>query len=409
MPDLQLTEDQQHLRDLARTVAAKSVAPRVEHADRFADGHLSVEEFRAMVSEVHSAGITTLLLPEEYHGAGLGAFDNALVHEEFGAVDAGVAGALNLSMTVPGMIVAAGTDEQKQRYFGLMADQPDFLIAGALNEPDVAGSDMFDPAPDPSRGTRTKARRDGDSWVIDGRKAAWVTNAGVASTYVVFARTDASVPGPLGTSAFWVPADTPGVHVGKRSQLLGLRSAFHAEVALDGVRVPAHDLIGPQGGGLALMGSSTAPMVIGLAASFVGLARTAYERAFAHAHAHRSWGKPLAEHQAVALMLADAWTEVRRARLAVWDAALALDAAAVTGPTPELGALLPAAKQHAVEAAIANAERAVKVLGATGVAVGGGAEKLLRDAWTGWSCDFTGDLLRLSTAAGLSQGNIASA
>jgi alkylation response protein AidB-like acyl-CoA dehydrogenase len=173
-------------------------------------------------------------------------------------------------------------------------------------------------------------------------------------------------------------------------------------VLLDDVRVPDEDVIGPVGGGLTLMQTSTAPMVTGLAAIFVGVARTAYETALEYADQRRSWGRPIRDHQAVAMMLTDAAATYRRARLAVLEAAWTIDRVAADQADPaELGFLLPAAKQHAVEAAIANAELAVKAFGASGVAEGLGPEKLLRDAWTGWACDFTGDMLRLAAAAGL--------
>jgi alkylation response protein AidB-like acyl-CoA dehydrogenase len=326
----------------------------------------------------------------------------ALVGEELGAVDAGVASAVNLTMTVPAMVRAAGTPDQQRRILTAAAGDDGFLIAGALSESGVAGSELFDPEPSAERGIRTRATLDGDTWVLHGGKSGWVTNAGIADAYVVFARTDPAVPAVAGTTAFWVPARTPGVTVGPRTSFLGLRSAWHAEVTFDDVRLGEDAVIGPPGAGLALMQSSTPAMVVGLAAVFVGVARTAYEISLAHAGDRTSWGRALREHQAVALMLADAATTYRRARLAVWDAAWLLDAVARGAADPaDLGVVLPACKEHAVTAAIANAERAVKIHGATGVATGAGPEKLLRDAWTGYSCDFTGDMLRLAVAAAL--------
>lgn len=405
--DLTPSEDERELRALARHLAATSIAPAVEAAERDGDGHLDLPAFRAVVRDAAKAGVLGLLVPPEYGGGGQGALAAALVAEELGAADAGIAAALNLTMTVPAMVAAAGTDAQKELVLRAAASDEGLVVAGALSEADVAGSELFDPAPVPERGIRTRAvpvsDEQGDGWVIDGMKSGWVTNAGAADAYVVFARTEPDRPAATGTTAFWVPADTAGVRVGSRTSFLGMRSAFHAEVAFDGVRLPADALIGPRGGGLGLMQSATPAMVVGLAAVFVGVARAAAEAAVAYAGERRSWGRPLREHQLVAVQLADAVTTHRRARLAVWEAAALLDdvTAGRGGDPADLGVLLPSCKEHAVTAAIANAERAVKVFGAAGVASGAGPEKLLRDAWTGYACDFTGDLLRLATAAAL--------
>lgn len=402
MRQVQLTDERRALRETAATLAAKEIGPRVERADREADGHLGLDDHRAITAAAAASGLQSLLLPAEVGGGAGTTLDLVVAMEELGAVDAGVAAGLSLTATVPSLVVAAGTPEQCERWLTRLAAGP-MTLAGALNEPGLAGSDLFDPAPGPGAGLRTRAVRDGGSYVLTGSKAQWVTNAGAADAYLVFARTgEAGAPPVASTSAFWVPAGAAGLSLGPRSELLGLRSGFHAELYLDGVRVPATDRIGPEGGALPLLTSATPAMAVGLAAVFVGVARAAHELAMAHAGSRTSWGVPLRVHQAVALRLADAALEVRQARLLVEEAARAVDAAqAGAADVADLAVLVPAGKQRAVEAAIANAERAVQVLGATGVTRGGGAEKLLRDAWTGWSCDFTGDLLRLGVAAAL--------
>lgn len=391
-----LTDEQEQLRDTTREFATRELAPLVAEAER-GDGHVGRDAVRQLVKAAAAVGLTGLLVSEECGGAGLGAVENALVQEELGAVDAGLASSLNLTATVLDL-VEAGSPEPERTARLQAACAGEVLMAGALNEPSVAGSEMFDPAPTPSSYLRTRAVRDGDDWVIDGSKAGWVSNAGAATHYLVFARTSTSAPAVVSTSAFWVPEDTPGLSLGPRTELLGLRSAVHAELFLDAVRVPGSALLGSEGEGLGLMQVAGGRMVVGLAAVFVGVARAAHELALAEASTRTSWGRPLREHQAVALHLADGAMELRAARLVVQDAARAVDDGA---PPEQLAALLPAAKAQAVDVAIRNAERAVKVLGGMGVTRGGGAEKLLRDAWTGWSCDFTGDLLRLGVAAAL--------
>lgn len=390
------TPERRALRASTAALAEAEIAPRIARADRGHDGHLPADEHGAIVAAVHAAGLLTLLLPAATGGGGGAVVDLVVAVEELGAADAGTAAGLALTATVPTLVLAAGTPDQRERWLGAIVAAQAPVLAGALNEPGRAGSELFDPAPGPGAGLRTRAVRDGDGYVLTGTKAQWVTNAGVADAYVVFARTADGAPG-TSTSAFWVPADAAGLSTGPRSDLLGLRSGFHAELRLDGVRVPGRDRIGPEGAALGLLATATPAMPVGLAAVFVGVARAAHELALSHASSRTSWGRPLREHQAVALQLADGAVAVTQARLLVAEAAAAVDA----GDGRAQALLVPAAKEAAVRAAIANAERAVRVLGAEGVTRGSGAEKLLRDAWTGWSCDFTGDLLRLGIAAGL--------
>jgi acyl-CoA dehydrogenase len=392
MIDLRPSDTHEAIRDVARRFAEHDLAPCVRAAAE-TDGHVGRDDFRALVRAAASFGLHTMLIPEAFGGAGLGCLDNAIIQEELGAVDVGLAGSLNLIMTMPNMIVIGGTDAQRDRWVGMLVESDGHVFAGALNEPDVAGSELFCPVDDPALGLRTRATRRGDDYVICGAKAGWVSNGGVADTYLVFARTSHDAPAMATTSAFLVPADTPGVSVGPRTELLGMRSSWHAELFLDDVVVPADHRIGEEGRGLELMGAASAGMAAGLAASFVGVARRALDASVAWSNERRSWGRPIRDHQAVALKLADMAVDLQTARLLVWDAAVAVDQG-----DPAAMWKVPAAKTHAVDVAIANAGRAVQIHGATGVARGAGPEQWLRDAWTGYSCDFTRDMLRLQIA-----------
>lgn len=395
MIDLTPSDAQHEIRATARRFAEREMAPLVAAAAR-TGGHVGRNEFRTLVSAANRFGLHAMLIPEQYGGAGLGCVDNVIVHEELGAVDVGLSGALNLITTMPNMIVVGGTDTQREHWLPMLVNSGGHVLAGALNEPNVAGSELFCPIDDPALGLQTRAVRDNDVYVVTGSKAGWVSNGGVADTYLVFARTSTDAPAMATTSAFLVPADTPGLRIGARSELLGMRSSWHAEVVLDDVRVPVANRLGEEGRGLELMGAASAGMAVSLAAGFVGVARTALERSVAWANERRSWGQPIRNHQAVSLKLADMAVDLQTARLLVWDAAFAVDAG-----DPAAQWKVPAAKTHAVDVAIANAERAVQLHGATGVAVGAGPEQWLRDAWTGWSCDFTRDVLRLQIAGTL--------
>lgn len=383
--------EQQALAETVRAFARTKIAPAVRAAQA-PGAELSADSYASVMSAAAELGLPGLLIDPRYGGGGGTHLDLVLVAEELGAADAGVASGLNLTMTVPALVAAAGTAAQRDRWLPPLAAGA-HILAGALNEPSAAGSELFNPQPGAGPGLATRATRVDGGYRLDGAKAPWVTNAGVATAYIVFARTGLAADS---VSAFWVPAGAPGLSCGPRTHLLGLRTGFHAEVVLDAVHVPETARIGPEGGALPLLMTSTPGMAVGLAAVFAGVARAAFEQTLAHTSRRHSWGRPLREHQAVALELAEMAIEVRAARLLVHDAARALDTGA---PEAELAVAIPAAKTRAVDAAISCAQRAVRLHGATGVTEGAGPEKLLRDAWTGYSCDFTREMLHLAIAA----------
>ena len=199
---------------------------------------------------------------------------------------------------------------------------------------------------------------------------------------------------------FLVDADTPGFSTGARTELHGWHTTHHAELILDGVEVPAERLLGSPGNALPTF-SQVPEMPIGLAACFVGLARRCYDYALRYTQERVSWGRPIIEHQAVGLKLADMAVELETARLLVWRAAAAVD----SDPMAAATVLGPAAKSHAVDVAINVSRRAVELLGGYGVAreypVGGWHA----DALVGYACDFTRDMLRLGMVPFLAQAS----
>jgi alkylation response protein AidB-like acyl-CoA dehydrogenase len=270
------------------------------------------------------------------------------------------------------------------------------VLAGAQSEPNVAGSELFCPTPDPKLGMRTVATRVDGGYVLRGQKSAFVTNGGIAERYFILARTALDRPMHETLSVFYVPADAPGFATGRRTELIGWKTSHHAELTFDDVRLDEGRRIGPEGGGGRILGM-VPEMPIGLAACFVGLARAAYDCALEYSKRRRSWGMPLAQHQTVGVKLADMYCDLHSARLMVWDAALACE----TAPMEAAFLKAPAAKSHAVEVAIRNAQRCVEILGAYGVAAEYPAGRFLNDAWVGYSCDFTREVLRLGIAAAL--------
>lgn len=394
MIDFSLTEEQQMLQKTARDFAENEIKPVVDEIRRMDRTKFTPwDKVKPMYQKSAELGFTKLLIPEEYGGMGMSCMDNVILMEELGAVDLTIAASyFNVSITSPVIFMFGANDEQKKKWLTEIAESNDYILASASSEPDVAGADSFCPFPDPKIGLKTLARRDGDDYIISGSKSAFSTNAGAATTYFVMARTNLAQPGFMSTSMFCVPADTPGLKVGKKTELIGWKTGMHAEVFLDEVRIPVANRIGEEGANSGLFFLKALPYIAGgLAACYVGMARAAYEYAFDYAHQRISWGQPIANHQAVALKLADMVVDIEAARLMVWKLAHAAD----TGDPTAATVISPAAKTFAVDVAIKNAERAMRILGGYGCAEEYETGKFLNDAWIGDSCDGTRDMLRL--------------
>jgi|GEM_PF-28399 len=389
-----LNDEQRMMQSMAADFARGEIAPGAAAIRAAGPATLPWEIVAPLYRKGAALGFHRLLIPEAYGGLGGSCFDNVLVMEEFGAADHGIAASyFNVSMTAPVALVFGATEEQKQVWLTAIAGADDCVLASASSEPSVAGADSFYPGDDPRIGLRSTAVRDGECYVLNGQKSGFSTNAGAAKILFVMARTATDRPARDSTSMFVVPADLPGVHVGARTDLIGWKTAMHAEVTFDGVRVPLANRIGAEGGNTGLFFIKTLPfLAAGLAATYVGLARAAFELAFDYAHQRYSWGKPIVEHQMVAIKLADMAAEIEAARLMVWRLAAAAD----SGDPMAAGLYAPAAKTFAVQTAIRCAERAIKILGGYGAATDFGAGRLLNDAWIGDSCDGTHDLLRLN-------------
>lgn len=394
MVSFALSDEQRMLQATAADFARDEIAPAAL-AIRTAGHDVSPWSIvRPVYRKAAALGFHRLLIPAEFGGLGGSCLDNVLIMEEFGAADHGIAASyFNVSMTAPVALVFGATEEQKQVWLSLIASSDECVLASASSEADVAGADSFYPGTDPAVGLKATARREGDFYVLNGVKSGFSTNAGAAQVFFVMARTAIDRPARESTSMFVVPADLRGVTVGTRTELIGWKTAMHAEVVLDDVRIPVANRIGAEGANTGLSFMRTLPfLAAGLAATYIGLARAALELAFGYAHERRSWGRPIVEHQAVAMKLADMATEIEAARLLVWRLAVAAD----TGDPQAAGLYAPAAKTFAVETAIRCAQRAIKVLGGYGAAADYGAGRMLADAWIGDSCDGTHDMLRLN-------------
>lgn len=388
------TPEQTMLQRTARDFAQAHVAPLATRARKEgapADSWLWVQP---MYQAGVALGFTKIFVPEAMGGLGLTCLDAAILLEELGAADVGVASDyFAANMTMPLMMLRGGTPEQARAFCEAFTAHPGMVLAGAQSEPDVGGSELMMGGPDPAAGPKLRATRDGEDYILTGNKSAFITNARAAHHYFIIARTDASKPVMEGLTIFHVPAGTPGLSIGPPTELIGWPLSAHAEVRLDGVRLPASARIGAEGGA-GMIFASVPEMPVCLAACFVGLARAAYEYALAYAKERRSLGVPLIQHQAVALKLAQMASDLHAARLCVWDAAAACE----TDPFAAGTFKAPLAKARAVDTAIANASRCIEILGAYGVAREYEAGRFLNDAWVGYACDFTRDILHLGVA-----------
>lgn len=301
-----LTDEQRMWRTTVHDFVAKEVKPKAHEVDETGEFNWPA------VRKMGPLGMLGLNIPEEYGGAGVDAISAAIAIEELGWGCGSTALAIaahNGLGTAP--IVNYGTEEQKKRYLPVVASGKNKLGALALTEPG-AGSDI-------QGGVRTHAEHIGDEWVINGSKA-WCTNASIAEYIITLVRTDPS-GGPHSLSMIIVPTDTPGLHIAPAEKKMGLKGSPTHALSFEDVHVPYSYLLGPFGRGLQQTLATLDGGRVSIGALSVGLAQSAMEDAIRYAKERQTFGKPIAEHQAIQWMLADAATEIQAARWLIYYAA----------------------------------------------------------------------------------------
>ncbi|AOR37465.1 acyl-CoA dehydrogenase [Streptomyces fodineus] len=355
--NLELSEEQAAVRQLARDFVAREIAPHVVAWDR------GEEVDRTIVKKLGEVGFLGLTIGEEYGGSGGDHLAYCLVTEELGRGDSSVRGIVSVSLGLVAKTIAAwGDEEQKRRWLpGLTAGE--YVGCFGLTEPGT-GSDAGN--------LTTRAVRDGDDYVINGAKM-FITNGTWADVVLLFARsTDA--PGHKGVSAFLVPADTPGLTRRTIHGKLGLRGQATAELAFEDVRVPASALLGEEGKGFSVAMSALAKGRMSVAAGCVGIAQAALDAAVRYAGEREQFGKPIARHQLVQELISDIAVDVDAARLLTWRVADLIDRG------QPFAVESSKAKLFASEAAVRAANNALQVFGGYGYIDEYPAGKLLRDA-----------------------------
>lgn len=299
-----LSEDQEQIRDAVRDFAQERLAPGA--AQRDIDHSFPHEEMR----EMGALGFMGMLVPEEYGGSDVGAVAYALALEEIAAAEGAASTIVSVHSSVGCMpILRFGTEDQKRRFLPRMA-AGEWIGGFALTEPQ-AGSD--------AASLKTRARREGDHYVIDGAKQ-FITSGKNAAVVIVFAVTDPAA-GKKGISAFIVPTDTPGYEVVSVERKLGQNASDTCALGFANMKVPVENRLGAEGEGYKIALSNLEGGRIGIAAQSVGMARAALEAATAYAKERITFGQPIINHQAVAFKLADMATRVATARQMVLFAA----------------------------------------------------------------------------------------
>jgi len=351
-----ITEEQESLREIAGRFAADKIRPVAAELDEKA-------KFAAdLIREGHSLGLINLTLPTEYGGSGLSIFDACLVIEEIAWGCSGFATSMVANDLALTPIKIGGTHEQKQKFIKPLAESAG-LASFCLTEPG-AGSD--------AAGLQTTVEDGGDVWIINGAKQ-WITNAGYASQFTVFATADKAKK-HKGICCIVVPKSTPGVAVGPHENKMGQRCSDTCRVTFDNVRVPKDHMIGAVGEGFKIAMQTldaSRPMTAAIA---VGIGRAACEHAIGYAKERKQFGSPIANFQGIQFMLADMATGVDSGRLLTWRSAWLLD----QGRSASIESSM--AKRVSADTAMSVATDAVQIFGGYGYTKEYPVEKLMRDA-----------------------------
>jgi len=378
----ELTEEQNLIRDMVRSFAETEVAPSAAERDE-------TERFdRAlMFDRLAELGLTGIVFPEEYGGAGADYISYAIAVEELSRVcgSTGVTLSAHLSLCA-NPIYMFGTEAQKQKFLVPLA-KGEKIGAFGLTEPS-AGSD--------AGGTKTTATRDGNDWILNGSKI-FITNAGEAETYVVLARSDKSAEKHRGISAFIVEKGTPGFSFGKKEKKMGIRSSPTMELVFENCRIPGDNLLGQEGQGFKVAMKTLDGGRIGIAAQALGIAQGALDAALAYTKEREQFNKPIAAFQGVSFQLADMATQIEAARLLIYNAAYRASAGLSYSQESAM------AKLFASETAMRVTTQSVQLHGGYGYTRELPVERMMRDAKITEIYEGTSEVQRVVIGAALTK------
>ncbi len=367
---------------MVRTFAETEVAPSADERDE-------QETFNRdlMFARLADLGLTGIVFPEEYGGAGADYISYAIAVEELSRVCASTGVTLSAHLSLgSNPIYLFGSEEQKKKFLTPLA-LGEAMGAFGLTEPS-AGSD--------AGGTKTTAVRDGDHWIINGSKI-FITNAGEADIYVVFARTDKEAQKHHGISAFIIEKGTPGFSFGKKEKKMGIRSSPTLELVFENCRVPQENLLGEEGKGFKVAMKTLDGGRIGIASQALGIAQGALDATVKYVTDREQFNKPLSTFQGVQFQLADMATQVEAARLLVYNAAYRASAGLSYSQESAM------AKLFASETAMKITTQAVQLHGGYGYTRDFPVERMMRDAKITEIYEGTSEIQRVVIGASLTR------
>jgi len=379
----QLTEEQRAVQEAAREFAQNSLKPGVIERD-------STMTYPAeQVREMGELGFLGMMVREEYGGGGMDTLSYVLAMEELSKIDnsCSVIVSVNNSLVCYGL-QEFGSEEQKQKYLPKLATG-EWIGAFCLSEPE-AGSD--------ATSQRTTAVDMGDHYLLNGTKN-WITNGGTSQVHLVIAQTDPE-KGHRGINVLIVETDWDGVSIGAKEDKLGIRASDTHTIMYSDVKVPKENRIGEDGFGFKFAMKTLSGGRIGIAAQALGIAAGGLELATAYAKEREAFGKPIAQHQAIAFKLADMATEVEAARLLVYQAALAKDAGL------NYDTLSSMAKLYASKVAMEQTVEAVQIHGGYGFVKEYHVERLMRDAKITQIYEGTSEVQKIVLSRALLKGQL---
>lgn len=378
--DFELSEQQRMVRDMVREFAAEKLRPGASSRDE--TGEYPIEIFR----DLARLGLLGMLVPEAYGGAGMDALSYVLAVEEIARVDASVAVGVSVTNSVCQWPIARfGSEELKARVLPPLARGEQ--VGGIMLTEPAAGSDVAS--------LRTTYRREGGRFLLSDSKA-WITNAGVARTFVVLATRNPS-EGAKGLSAFVLDAAQLGVIISAPEKKMGLRASVTAAVALEDAEVPAANLLGAEGQGMKIALATLDHSRLGIAAQSLGIAQAALDESLRYARQREQFGKPIIEHQAVGFRLADMDTELEAARWLTYRAAWLSERGGRISRTSAQAKLLASETANRVVAL------AVQVYGGYGYSREYPVERLYRDARVTTIYEGTSEVQRMVIARALKE------
>ncbi len=369
--DFALTDEQNAIYYMARAFADENIAPKAIEWDE--TGHFPVD----VVRSVGELGLAGIYVREDVGGSGLTRLDATLVFEALAYGCPSIGSFISIHNMVAWMIDTFGSEEQRQAWLPAMC-RMEKIASYCLTEPG-SGSD--------AAALRTRADRDGNQWKLNGSKA-FISGGGASDLYLVMARTGAD--GPKGVSAVLVEDGTPGLSFGANERKMGWRSQPTSVVQFDDCKVPADRLIGEEGRGFAYAMAGLDGGRLNIAASALGAAQCALDKALSYARDRKAFGKPIADFQSLQFKLADMETQLQASRVFLRQAAWKLD-----HKTPDATKYCAMAKRFVTDAAFDVANQALQIHGGYGYLADYGVEKIVRDLRVHQILEGTNEIMRV--------------